>query len=117
MGQLIDLCGKAVQLEDIKTFEKSARQYVFCPCFQEVTEIYTTKNIFGKTDTVSQTKFKYTGLYPYGAVLSDQEKPSPNDRYAIKTDGGFIVNKLFDSVAKPLGNAVRLVNRNVGVDT
>lgn len=35
MGQLIDLCGKAVQLEDIKNFEKSIRKYVFCPCFVE----------------------------------------------------------------------------------
>lgn len=27
MGQLIDLCGKAVQQEDIKSFEKSMRKY------------------------------------------------------------------------------------------
>ena len=61
--------------------------------------------------------FRYTGVYAYGAVLSDQEKPSANDKYAIKTDSGFIINKLIDKVTKPMGDALRLINRNVGIDT
>ena len=81
MRQLFDLCGKAVYLEDIKSFEKSHRKYVFCPCFVETLSQYVSKS-FLKNETRTVKSFQYVGFYPYGAVLSDREKPIQNDRYA-----------------------------------
>ena len=116
MGQLIDLCGKAVHLEEIKSFAKNVRKYVFCPCFQEVISTSETKSFFGKKTTNTTTSFQYVGAYPYGAVLNDRENPVPNDRYAIKTDAGFIINKVLDGITAPLGNAVRMVQNGLGID-
>lgn len=117
MGQLIDLCGKAVQLEDIKNFEKGYRKYVFCPYFTEILSPYVAKKSIFNSETVTVKQFKYIGVYPYGAVLGDREKPTANDRYAIKTDSGFIVNKIIDTVKSPIGNATRLVSNKLGIDT
>lgn len=116
MSQLIDLCGKAVRLEDIQYPEIGHRRYVFCPCFVEISSQNTSKGLF-RNKAVTISRFKYIGTYPYGAVLSDREKPSINDKYAIKSDAGFIVNKIIDKATAPIGNAARLVARNLGIDT
>ena len=115
MKQLYDLCGKAVYLEDIKSFEKCYRRYVFCPCFVETIQQYVSKS-FLKSETHTVKSFQFVGVYPYGAVLGDKEKPSDDDRYAIKTDTGFIVNKILDNIKSPIGNAVRIVNNKLGID-
>ncbi len=70
-----------------------------------------------KTQTNTTTEFRFAGSYPYGAVLSEHEKPTSSDRYAIKSDAGYIATRILDSVKKRISNTAKQISRKIGIDT
>ena len=55
MNKLVNLCGKAIKLEDVTGLAMDRKNYVFIPCFREVSQLVTSKSFFGKeTSTVGK---------------------------------------------------------------
>lgn len=117
MGQLINLCGKAIHLEDVITFNMDYRRYMFIPCFREVRGIETTKSFWGKETNNTYTRYEFYKQIPYGVVLGDKESPWPGDSFAYKTTGEIIALDLFKRATKSAGDAIHLASRALKIDT
>lgn len=84
MGQLIDLCGTPIQVDKISDVRLIKREWLFYPAYQE-TEA-TVFSVFARFGEKNKKKFKFVKMVPFGALLSDKEKPA-NGGYAIKSFG------------------------------
>lgn len=117
MDRLVNLCGKAVRLEDIIGFAMDRKNYVYIPCFREITEVSTTRSLFGKERNSYVSRFEFYKHIPYGVVLGEKEVPCPGESYAYKTVGEIIGMDLFKSVKKAAGDAAHLAARALKIDT
>ena len=117
MGRLVNLCGKAVQLEDVTGFAMDRKNYIFIPCFREVAELVTSRSFFGKESTSARLHYQFDKHIPYGVVLGEKETPWPGEAYAYKTAGEIISVDLFKSVKKNVGDAAHLAARALKIDT
>lgn len=117
MSRLVNLCGKAIHLEDVVSFATDRRSYLFIPCFREIAQVDSKKSFFGKeTNTVSLC-YVFDKQIPYGVVLGDKESPWPGESYAYKTAGEIIGLDLFKSIKKATGDAAHLAARALKIDT
>ena len=117
MGRLVNLCGKAIQLEDVIGFSMDRKNYMFIPCFREVAELVTTRSFFGKENTSTNVRYVFEKHIPYGVVLGDKETPWPGEAYAYKTAGEIIGLDLFKGVKKAAGDAAHLAARAMKINT
>lgn len=114
MSQLIDLCGTPIQLDKITDFKLVKREVLFYPSYQETEE--STFSRFARFGASPKKKFEFVKMVPYGAILSDKEKPT-NNGYEIKSFGeGFALN-IFTKAEKLVDNAATLAADLLRIDT
>ncbi|MBE5815113.1 MAG: hypothetical protein E7320_07920 [Clostridiales bacterium] len=114
MGQLIDLCGLPIQLGNIKSFQLVKRDFLFHPAYQETAE--QTFSLFARRNAESKKKFVYTNMVPYGALLSDKEKPT-NKAYEIKSFGEAAGLNILAGVEKAVNSIAGIAVDLLRIDT
>ena len=114
MGQLIDLCGIPMQLDKIKDFRLVKREYLFYPAYQETEE--QTFSLFARLGAANKKKFVFTNMVPYGALLSDKEKPVGNG-YEIKSFGEVATFNVLAGVGKAISNVANVAADMLRIDT
>lgn len=120
MDRLVNLCGKAMRLEDIGSFGLNRVNYVYIPCFREINEIVTKKrNILSKGTSEVVTRYEFCQHIPYGMMLGDKDEPIPGDTRAFKITSPkeFIAMDLYRHVKKIAGDAAHLAARKLNIDT
>ena len=117
MGRMVNLCGKAIQLEDVIGFAMDRRNYIFIPCFREVAQITTNKTFFGKETSTVSTHYEFYKHIPYGAVLGEKESVWPGESYAYKTAGEIVGVQFAKKAMKAAGDAVHFAVRALKIDT
>ena len=105
MSRLVDLGKKAINLEEVTGFSIDRKNYLFIPCFREVSQLVASKSFFGKESHSVKTYYEFYHHIPYAVVLGEKEKPFPGDTYAYKTAGEIIgvdLVRKFTKVPLPL---------------
>ena len=111
---LIDLCGTPIQLEQIKSFRLVKREYLFYPAYRETVE--QSFSLFARAGAKEKKKFIFVQMVPYGALLSEKEKPSMGS-YEIKAFGEAATANILAEVGKAIGNVANLAADLLRVDT
>lgn len=114
MGQLIDLCGTPIQLEQVKQFRLVKREYLFYPAYKEVQA--QSFSLFARKGATDKKKFEFVKMVPFGALLSDKEKPSSGS-YEIKSFGEAAAFNVLAEMGKAIGNVATLAADLLRVDT
>lgn len=114
MGQLIDLCGLPIQLENIKSFQLVKRDFLYCPAYKEMEE--QTFSLFARFGAANRKKFVFTNMVPFGALLSDKEKPTGN-AYEIKSFGEAATLHILAGVEKAVNNVAGIAVDLLRIDT
>lgn len=113
MGQLIDICGTPIDLTQVKEFQIVNRDYIFCPAYKEVEK--SRKSIFSRIGD-PEKKFEFVQMVPFGAALSDKERPVDNT-YEIKSFQDALTLHVLDGVGKAIVNTANIVTDLLRIDT
>ena len=115
MSQLIDLCGTPIQIEKVKSFRLVKREFLFYPAYKEIEQpvfsLFATRKSHEE-----KKKFVFTTMVPFGALLSDKEKPAPGS-YEIKSFGEVITANVLAEVGKAIENMAGLAADWLKLDT
>lgn len=114
MSQLIDLCGTPIQVDKISDVRLFKREWLFYPAYQETEK--TTFSIFARFGAENKKKFKFVKMVPFGALLSDKEKPA-NGGYEIKSFGEAAALNFLTEAGKAIENVANTVADLFRIDT
>lgn len=114
MGQLIDLCGLPIQLDNIKSFQLVKRDFLFYPAYQEVEE--QSFSLFARFGAASKKKFVFQSMVPFGALLNDKEKPT-GKAYEIKSFGEAATLRILAGVEKAVSDVAGIAVDLLRIDT
>lgn len=117
MNKLVNLCGKAIKLEDVTGFAMDRKNYVFIPCFREVSQLVTSKSFFGKETSTVVKRYEFYHHIPYAVVLGEKESAWPGEAYAYKTAGEIAGLETLKRAFKVVGDTAHLAARALKIDT
>jgi len=114
MSQLIDVCGTPIQLEQVKSFRLVKRDYIFYPAYQETQSL--ASSMFARFGASDKKKFQFVKMMPFGAVLTNKEKPALGG-YEIKSFDEAVGAHLLEGVGNAVGNVAGVAMDILRVDT
>ena len=117
MDKLVNLCGKAIKLEDVTGFAMDRKNYVFIPCFREISQLETSKTFFGKEKNTVVKRYVFYQHIPYGVVLGEKESAWPGEAYAYKTAGEIAALETLKKTFKVVGDTAHMAARALKIDT
>lgn len=112
MRETIEVCGMSIQLNKIKSIRLVKRDYLLCPSYQEIEE--QNQNPLARLIDPNAHSFRFIDMVPYGAILSDDEKPISNS-YEITVSDKQKKDKNTHAILSEISKAVNNV-ANVAAD-